>query len=274
MREFSIAVLVSAQRRRPAERVVDRLGGELARGDAVVHALERDRVDHPAGVADEHRARHRELRHRPVAAAGQRLRAPADALAAVEDPPDERVGLELLQQVVGGGRRVGVLEVDHEPDRDEVIAGLLVLHRVDPGAADLAVLRRQLQRPRPDRVDHAIKRLGDLPDLLDAELPDLRLAVLAELELLDRGAGQMPPAPLREHRHLRLDVGARLEVAQRLAVLAAPLVAGAHADDRAVVDDQLRRRGLGQDVGAGLLSELAAGSARAPRPRSPRCRGS
>jgi hypothetical protein len=49
------------------------------------------------------------------------------------------VELELLQQVMGRGRRVGVLEVDHEADADEVIAGLCVLHRVDPGAPDLAV---------------------------------------------------------------------------------------------------------------------------------------
>ena len=144
---------------------------------------------------------------------------------------DERVRLELLQQVVGRGRRVGVLEVDDEADRDEVLAGLLVLHRVDPGAADLPVLGGELQRPRADRVDHAVQRLGDLPDLLDPELPDLRLAALGEVELADRGAGEVAPAALGEHGRLRLDVGARLEVAQRLAVLAAALVARAHADD-------------------------------------------
>ena len=102
-------------------------------------------------------------------------------------------------------------------------------------------------------MDHAVERLGDLPDLLDAELPHLRLASVGEVELADRGAGEMSPAALGEHRGLRLDVGAGLEVAERLAVLAAALVAGAHADDAAVVDDQLRGRGLGQHVGAGLL---------------------
>ena len=88
----------------------------------------------------------------------------------------------------------------------------------------------------------AVQRLGDLPDLLDAELPDLRLAVLAEVELADRGAGQVAPAALGEHGRLRLDVGAGLEVAERLAVLAAALVAGAHAAHDAVLDEQLRRR--------------------------------
>src|SRR6202020_1367619 len=61
------------------------------------------------------------------------------------------------------------------------------------------------------------------------------------------------PAALREHGRLRLDVGAGLEVAERLALLATTLVAGAHADDAPVLDDQLRGRGLRQDVGAPLL---------------------
>ena len=110
-----------------------------------------------------------------------------------------------------------------------------------------------MQRPRADRVDDAVERLLDLPDLLDPELPDLGLAALGEVELADRGAGEVAPAALGEHRGLRLDVGARLEVAQRAAVLAAALVAGADADDAAVLDDQLRRGRLGEDVGAALL---------------------
>ena len=166
---------------------------------------------------------------------------------------NERVQLDLLQQVVRGGGRVGVVEVDDEADRDEVLAGLLVLHRVDPRAADLPVLGGDLQRPPRERVDHAVERLGDLPHLLDAELPHLRLAAGGEVELLDRRAGDVPPAALGEHRRLRLDVGAGLEVAELLALLAAALVAGAHADDAAVLDDQLRGGGLGEDVGAGLL---------------------
>ncbi len=115
-------------------------------------------------------------------------------------------------------------------------------------------------------MDHAVERLRHLPDLLDAELPDLRLASLAEVELPDRGAGEVPPAALGEHGGLGLDVGAGLEVAERLAVLAAALVAGAHADDAAVLHDQLRRGGLGEDVGAGLLG-LALLEARERRDR-------
>jgi hypothetical protein len=105
-------------------------------------------------------------------------------------------------------------------------------------------------------VDHPVQRLGDLPHFLDPELPGLRLAVAAEVELADRRAGQVAPAALGEHRGLGLDVGAGLEVAELLALLAAALVAGAHAHDLAVLDDQLGRGGLGEDVGAGVLGHL------------------
>ncbi len=117
------SVLVGLQRGLAAlQRVVDRLAGQDARLDAVVDALERHRVDHAGRVADQQRARHRQLGHRPVAAARQRLGAPADALAALEDPTDQRVGLELLQQVVGRRGGVGVVELDDEADRDQVVA--------------------------------------------------------------------------------------------------------------------------------------------------------
>ena len=156
----------------------------------------------PAGVADEQGPGHRQLRHRPVAAARERLGAPGDPLAAVEDVLDQRMRLERLQQVVRRGRRVAVVEVDDEPDRDQVVTGLLVLHRVDPGAAELPVLGRHLQRPRlHERVDHPVERLLDLPYLLDAELPHLGLAVLGQPELLDRRAGEVAPAALGQHRH-------------------------------------------------------------------------
>src|SRR5262249_17770674 len=101
-----------------------------------------------------------------------------------------------------------------QPDRDEIVTGGLVLHRVDPGAAELAVLARDVHRPwLCERVDQAVQRLWDLPDLLDAQLPHLRLPRVAQLELLHRAAGQMAPAASRQHRPLSLDVGAGLEVA-------------------------------------------------------------
>ena len=241
----------------------------------MVDALERGGVDHPGRVADEHSAGHRQLGHRPVAATRKRLCAPGDPLAAVEDVLDQRMRLECLQEVVRRGRRVAIVEVDHEPDRNEVVTGLLVLHRVYPGAAELPVLGRHLQRPRlHERVDHPVERLLDLPELLDPELPYLRLAVLGQPELLDRRPGEVAPAALGQHRHPGGDVGAGLEVPQRLAVLAAALVARADPDDPPVIDQQLGGAGLGQDVGAAVLRlPLLIAGERGDR-RPPRCRGS
>jgi hypothetical protein len=46
--------------------------------------------------------------------------------------------------------------------------------------------------------------------------PHLRLAAGGQVELADRRAGQMAPGALGQHRGLGGDVGAGLEVAQRL----------------------------------------------------------
>ena len=83
----------------------------------------------------------------------------------------------------------------------------------------------------------------------------------AEVEVVHRGEGQVAERALGEHRRLRDHVGAGLEVRERLAVPAAALVAGAHAAHDPVLDQQLGRGGLGQDVDArllGLLGEEAA----------------
>ena len=106
----------------------------------------------------------------------------------------------------------------------------------------------------------ALERLRDLPDLLDAELPDLRL-VAAQVEAVDRDAGEMALRPLGEDGDLRDEVGARLEVRQLLSFAATSLVAGADAGDAAVVDEKLLRRGLGEDHRPAflrLLREIAA----------------
>ena len=153
-----------------------------------------------------------------------------------------------------GQPRVGPVEAGHEADRDAVGLALAV-HGVDPRAAELLVLGLRAQRPA-ERVDDAVERLLDLPHLLDAERPHLRV-LGREAEALERGAGQVAPAALGEHGRLGGDVGAGLEVALLPALLVAALVAAADAEHVAVLDQQLRADGLGQDVRARLLGLLA-----------------
>src|SRR4029077_13332337 len=138
---------------------------------------------------------------------------------------------------------------DDHPDREHVVA-----HRVDERAAELAVLLPGAQRPA-ERVDHTVERLGDLPDLLHPERPDLRVVALKG-EAVERDAGEVALRPLGQHGHARVNIRAGLEVAELLAVPATAPVAGAHAANPAVADEQRMARGLGQDRGAALLRAL------------------
>ena len=162
--------------------LVDGLGRQHARAHRVVDALQLGHVHESGGVAGEQRAGDvQPVGHREQAALRDGLRAPGDALAALEQRPDELVGLELLQQIVRRERGVAVVEADDEADRDHVVA-----HRVDERAAALAVLRRGAKRPA-QRVHHAVERLLHLPDLLHAQRVDLGVRA--------RKAGSARPPP-------------------------------------------------------------------------------
>ena len=189
------------------------------------------------------------LRQREETALRDRLRPPRHALAAPQQLLQHGMRLQLLQQIVDGQLGVAVVEPDHHPDREHVVA-----HRVDERAAELAVLLRGAKRPA-QRVDHAVERLGDLPDLLHPERPDLRVLAL-EGEAVERDAGQVALRPFGEHGHARVNIGAGLEVAELLAVPTAAAVAGANAADPPVADQQGVARGLGQDRGPALLRAL------------------
>ena len=86
-------------------------------------------------------------------------------------------------------------------------------------------------------MDHAVERLRDFPNLFHSELPNLRLASCAKLELADRGAGKRAPTSFGENCYLGGYVGSRLEVAELLAFLATALVTGADAAHGAVLNE-------------------------------------
>ena len=91
-----------------------------------------------------------------------------------------------------------------------------------------------------------MERPRDLPDLLHAERPDLRVSAL-EAEVVDRGGRQVAGRALREDGDLRGDVRTGLEVRKRLALLAPALVPRPHPHDPAVVEEQLLAGRLGED---------------------------
>src|SRR5207247_1938703 len=124
-------------------------------------------------------------------------------------------------------------------------------HGIDEGAAELPVLRRRAQRPA-HRVDDTVERPRDLPHLLHAERPDLRV-LPAEGEAVERDSGEVALRALRKDGDARQDVGARLEVAELLPFAAAALVAGADTANASVRGEQSYRRRLRQDHRAAFL---------------------
>ena len=157
--------------------------------------------------------------------------------------------LQLLQEVVHGQLDVAIVEPDDHSERDHVLA-----HRVDEGTAELAVLGCGSQWPA-HRVDDPVQRTRDLPHLLHAERPDLRV-LAGKSEVVERDAREMALRPFREHRHPRGEVGAGLEVAELLALAPTSLVAGPHAAHATVGRKQLHRRRLGKDHRAAFLRLL------------------
>ena len=147
-----------------------------------------------------------------------------------------------------------------------------VAHRVDEGAAELAVLGALAQRPA-HRVDDVLERLRHLPDLLDAERPDLRLRALEPEARRSRRRSGVPacPPPGRSTFATMSEPGSK--VAERLALPAAALVARADPVHAAVA----RRAASGRPSRAGPPRRppppARRGSGRAARPRRPSCRG-
>src|SRR5207249_2525923 len=118
------------------------------------------------------------------------------------------------------------------------------------------VLRRSSKRPT-HRVDDAVERPRDLPHLLHAERPDLR-TVPSKAETLESDAGEVPLCSLRQDGHASYDVGARLEIAERLTVSAASLEETA---ERARIDNC-----SGQEMRAGLFPLVEDGDGNLAEP--------
>ena len=162
--------------------------------------------------------------------------------------------LELLQEIVHGQLGVAVVEADDHADGDHVLT-----HRIDERAAELPELPTVPERPS-HRVHDVAQRLRDLPHLLDAERPHLRV-LAPQVEMVERRAGEMPLCALGQDRHARRYVRARLEVPELLAAAPPAAIAGAHAHHPATVHEEPVGRCLREDGHAerlGLVAEPAA----------------
>ncbi len=146
--------------------------------------------------------------------------------------------------------RVLVVEPDHEAERH-----LVVFQVVQEAAAESG----GVHRPAGGVHDEARLRLRriDLPQLLDADGPALRIASFVELEPGQQRLAQMSACAFGKDRVLGVQLHAELEVLGRLSVLADAEVAGGHALHRAVVVvEHFGRRKAGKDLDAerfGLL---------------------
>src|SRR5213075_2785637 len=153
---------VDAGRRRDAQRLVDHLGREQPGLHRRVRALDLRAVQESRLAADEHAARHDELRQRLQAALADRARAVRDPLAAREHAANAGVRLTALEL----GERIEMwIPVAERDDEAEIHA------RLGRVIETSAALGRVVGRPA-ERV-HDLARpvqLGiDLPDLLEAD---------------------------------------------------------------------------------------------------------
>ena len=140
------------------------------------------------------------------------------------------------------GGRLAVVEPGDEAQRH-----LVVVQVVEEGA----VVGVGVQRPACGVQHEAGPVFGriDLPQLLDADSVALRGLATIDLVPGDELLTEAAALPFSEHRVLRMQFHAELEVLARLAVLADTAVAGCHALDRPV--------GVVERLGRGEAGEYA-----------------
>ena len=138
------------------------------------------------------------------------------------------MGLEPLELLERVEVRVGVVEPDHEPDRDLVVFEVVEERAAVSGAVE-----------RPSHGVHDQPRLVpggiDLPQLLDAEPVGLRVRAGAQVEALEQRLGQVPAAAFGEHGDPGVQLDPRLEVPLRLAIASHPHVPGGDSLDRSIL---------------------------------------
>src|SRR5262249_26439717 len=198
------------------------LGGGDARQHGIVRALDARNVHEARRAAHENATRKREPGDGLPAALRERPRPVSDASAAGEGFANGWVGLEALKLPVGGEVGVLIVEMDDEPDRDQV-AGVVIKERTAAGSVLERPSKRMLHETR------LVRFRSHLPQLLKTDAVLLGLPALFQAELGDERFGERPACTLADERVLASQLHAAGEAVGRLTVLADPHVTGGDA---------------------------------------------
>src|SRR2546426_8356376 len=228
------------------DRLRCRFGGEHAALDGTVAALDARGVEESGFVAEQRAARENQFRQRLQAAGRDRARAVADALPALQKLPDRLVGLEALEFLVGRQVWVRIAEADDEADRD-----VAVLHVVQEGPAVSA----GVERPA-GAVKHETGRVAlgfHLPQLLQPDAVDLRIALSLQGVLPEQLPAQMPARALGEEGVFRVQLHPGLVGPGLLAAAADAELAGGDALYALAFVEDFSRGKAGKDFNAQAL---------------------
>src|SRR5262245_24791988 len=102
-----------------------------------MNSLQPHRIQESRGIADDQSTIEVVLRLRPITAFGNRLGAVGIELASVEDAPDIRMRLELLESLMRIKARIQVIKANDKPNGNAAVC-----HVVNESAAELFIAKR------------------------------------------------------------------------------------------------------------------------------------
>ena len=221
--------------------------GEHAALDSQMNALEPLRIQETGGVPNDHPAIAGQGRHGEPSAIRKCLCAVADHLAPAQQPRDQRMHFEILENALRIYARVLVVKTGNIAERNDVI-----FRSVQPTAAVF------FGRKRPAHgVNHLTlfdRARRHFPQLFYADAIDLGIEAFLQVILANKLLRQRTAWALRQDGDLRLHVIARLEVRFLLAVLVHALIVGANANDLIAFHKKLCSGKAGEYGDAGLLN--------------------
>src|SRR5215467_6434878 len=160
------------------------------------------------------------------------------------------MGLEALKLAVGGQVGVLIVEMDDEPDRDQV-AAVVIEERSTAGAVLERPSQRMLHEPRRVRLR------SHLPQLLKTDAVLLGLSALFQSELGNELLGKRSARALADERVFAAQRHAAGEAVGRRTILADPHITGGDAGhDAPLIVDDLGGGEAGKDLNAQLARLL------------------